>query len=286
VGISTPTPSSTDKPGYRSMQRHPRNDVVNGCCSLMWFTFGICLRDNLEPDRRYGIVWRIARTLSSSVICLSNEMAEQIDARVQGLFAQQTKVNWVYSSVNFDRMRPASQSEKTALRKDLGIDENEFAIIYVAGFYKKKGRLDFINKMAPMIKEHPQFRFHFIGDFDPRNDSYSRQCDELWFSLSNSDKFIFHGYQPATEQCYRAADCTVLASVREGMARCMIESIACGTPVVNFAVTSATEVLEKQNCGTVVEWGNYSQMPEGLLRLYESTQMRDQFSESGASESR
>ena len=54
----------------------------------------------------------------------------------------------------------------------------------------------------------------------------------------------------------------------------MIESLACGTPVISFDVTSAREVLEQYDCGRVVEQGNYQSLFAELERLaFDSEQL-------------
>jgi glycosyltransferase involved in cell wall biosynthesis len=59
----------------------------------------------------------------------------------------------------------------------------------------------------------------------------------------------------------------VLASEKEGLARCMIEAISCGTPFVSFDVASAREILEQHDCGVVVPEGDYAQLSAAIARL-------------------
>lgn len=55
---------------------------------------------------------------------------------------------------------------------------------------------------------------------------------------------------------YAAADLSVLASSNEGLANVLLESIACGTPVVATRVDGAPEVLEDPRAGTMVPVGD------------------------------
>jgi glycosyltransferase involved in cell wall biosynthesis len=81
---------------------------------------------------------------------------------------------------------------------------------------------------------------------------------------------------------YQALDLTIVASVREGLARSMIESLACGTPVVSFDVCSAREILEGYRCGFVVPKGEYSALLEQIRYLIEHPELRQAFGEAGA----
>jgi glycosyltransferase involved in cell wall biosynthesis len=49
-----------------------------------------------------------------------------------------------------------------------------------------------------------------------------------------------------------AADVTILASAREGLANVWVESLACGTPVVTTDVDGAREVIDRPEAGRIV----------------------------------
>jgi glycosyltransferase involved in cell wall biosynthesis len=78
----------------------------------------------------------------------------------------------------------------------------------------------------------------------------------------------------------------VLASRREGMARCMIEGVACGTPVVSFDVCSAREILEEHDCGRVAPQGEYRQLVRHVEELAASTQERRRLEKNGENTAR
>jgi glycosyltransferase involved in cell wall biosynthesis len=66
----------------------------------------------------------------------------------------------------------------------------------------------------------------------------------------------------------------IVASRNEGLARCMIESLACGTPVVSFDVCSAREILQGHDCGVVVSGGDYDAMVHEIVTLFEAGEVR------------
>jgi glycosyltransferase involved in cell wall biosynthesis len=58
-----------------------------------------------------------------------------------------------------------------------------------------------------------------------------------------------HGELPAY---YAAADAMVLASSREGWANVLLESMACGTPVVASDIPGNPEVVQAREAGLIV----------------------------------
>lgn len=66
-------------------------------------------------------------------------------------------------------------------------------------------------------------------------------------------RFIPHVDQAELASYYSAADVTVLASSNEGMANVLLESLACGTPVVATAVGGNPEVVADAVAGLLIE---------------------------------
>jgi teichuronic acid biosynthesis glycosyltransferase TuaC len=72
--------------------------------------------------------------------------------------------------------------------------------------------------------------------------------------LAVSDRVRFLGVLPQTElpDYYGAADALVLASSREGWANVLLESMACGTPVVASKVWGTPEVVAAPEAGVLI----------------------------------
>jgi len=62
----------------------------------------------------------------------------------------------------------------------------------------------------------------------------------------------------------------------------MIESLACGTPVISSDVASAKEILEGYGCGRVVPQGAYEQLEEAIVELWQNDSLRKEMGERGA----
>ena len=96
----------------------------------------------------------------------------------------------------------------------------------------------------------------------------------------------FVGYTEGVADWYRALDTVAVASRNEGLARCMIEAVACGTPVISFDVCSAREVLEERGCGVVVANGDHAGLAGARARRATDASERERLGGRGVAAAR
>lgn len=245
---------------------------------------------NVKPEgARYGRRWQLARRLSTRQLVLSEEMAEAL-ARRLGMgerSAARARLGHIYSAVDTEKFSPAGGARRAALREKLGIGAGCFAVGVVAAFEPRKAQLDFIRESVPrLLRLSPSARVYFVGDFEHEGDEYARLCLEEAKRSGVEASVSFVGYASAVAEWYQALDAVAVPSRNEGLARCMIEAIACGTPVVSFDVCSAREILEGRGCGVVVPSGNHEALSEALASLAWDEERRAALGASGAAAAR
>jgi glycosyltransferase involved in cell wall biosynthesis len=147
----------------------------------------------------------------------------------------------------------------------LGIGEDEYAIGCIGAIRDKKNQLELIQRTAPALANLlPNMRLHFFGDFAPDSDPYAQRCLASVRDLGLESQVVFHGHTADIAEATRVLDCIVIGARHEGLARCMIEGMACGIPVVSFAVCSAREMLVDTGAGRVVTLGDHIGLVEAL----------------------
>lgn len=211
------------------------------------------IRGVIAGDKDYKHTWSIVN-LTHRVIVLSESMREQLLSRLP-LFNRkkwESKFEVIYSIVKVHKFFPEILPEVKKGRKDLLVS---------AIFSELKNQKQFILNALPELVQCG-YRVHFVGD----NDSdYAKECRDIVVQRGWGDSVCFHGYQSNMAYWYNYVFLTVVPSTREGLSRSMIESLACGTPVVSFDVSSAHEILTEYRCGSVVKQGDY----DGLVRSVE-----------------
>lgn len=245
------------------------------------------IRDVRPPGRGYSGKW-LAVWLASRIVVLSREMRDAIEAAlprfpVRAGARSVRQVEYIYSIVGVNRMGPVSPQQRGELRQRLGLEPDAPAIGCVGRLVEKKAQLPFIEQAGLLIKrEIPNARVYLLGGPEPADEGYALACKEAVRRLGLEEIFLFAGYRDDIGDWYRALDMTVLPSRNEGLARAMIESISCGTPVVSFDVCSAREVLEEHHCGSVVPQGDYRMLVQAMTSIAASAPLRAELGANGA----
>lgn len=237
------------------------------------------IRNLKTEDRRYGFRWQLASILASHIIVLSFEMEQALRKRLIG--ARGSRISTVYSIVDTSHFAPATSHEKAELRQKWGIDSTAQVILYVGAFTPRKGQLQFLQRICgAVLAANSRAEVHFVGDFSS-NDTFAARCQAAARATGAMNRIAFRGYTSDIRDWYRLADVTVLASEREGLARCMIESIATGTPVVSSDVASAHEILTQRHAGIVAPSSDNERFVEALNLLLQNARLRQQMGDSG-----
>lgn len=225
----------------------------------------LTVRDTKVQGEPYGRHWRRAARLCARIVTLSDEMG-RIIAEKTG--APPERLCTINSIVDLVRFAPPAEEERAAGREALGIAAGEFAVGCIGAVREKKNQLELIERtLPPLLAAYPAARLHLFGDFQPGKDAYAASCAAAASAAGVAGRVTFHGHLPDMAEPLKALDAITIGARHEGLARAMIEGMACGVPVVSFAVCSAREMLEDTGAGVVVPQGDHAGLAAALARL-------------------
>ena len=183
----------------------------------------------------------------------------------------------IYSGMEVEAFERA-QSEGRQLRQQLGLAPDEIVIGKVARLFHLKGH-EFVLDAAPrVLARAPNVKFLFVGDGVLR-DEFERRVRQLGIA----DRFVFVGLVPPDQipAYLHAMDIVVHCSLREGLARVLVQAKLAGKPVVSFHLDGAWEVVRDGESGFLVSAGDTEALVDRLTRLAESETLREQMGQAG-----
>lgn len=156
-------------------------------------------------------------------------------------------------------------ANRDASRAALGLTRP--TLVSVGLLIERKGHHRTIEAMMKL----PDFDLLIAGEGPERG-----RLSSLIARLGLRDRVRLLGNQPHAElpALYGAADASVLSSSREGWANVLLESMACGTPVVASNIWGNPEVVQTPAAGTITTENTPDGIVEGVRRLFAGGETR------------
>lgn len=184
----------------------------------------------------------IARTLQAAckVVVASNDLKEKIVK----LGVTPEKVLVIYIGVNHLLFQPM---EKGSARKKLGLQDKEKIILFVGNLVKVKG-IDLLLEAVKLLK-FPDWKLYIVGKGELEN---SLRKTIKSSGLENKVTMVGACQHQDISSWMNAADLLCLPSLMEGLPNVILESFACGLPVVASRVGGIPEVINDENTGILI----------------------------------
>ena len=208
---------------------------------------------SLLPNYRVpGRLIRQAIAAADALIAVSAGLKDGLVA----LGAAPDKVTVLRNGVDLEMFRPVP--DRAAVRAELGLEGP--VLLSVGLLIERKGH----HLVIESLRDLPGHTLLIAGEGPER-----AALVALAARLGVADRVRLLGAQPHARlpRLYAAADALVLASSREGWANVMLESMACGTPVVVGPAWGAREAVAAPEAGLVLGETTPAVIVDGVRRL-------------------
>ncbi len=197
---------------------------------------------------RIWLSWSLRR--ASAVCAVCQALADAI-AQIEPEIA----VRVLRNGVDLDKFKPLPRED---CRKALELDR--FTLLSVGNLIELKGH----HLVIEALRDLPDVTLLIAGE-----GAWREHLQQLANDLGVGAQVRFLGLVPHDElaQYYSAADALMLASSREGWANVLLESMACGTPVVATAVWGTPEVVRAPEAGVLIDERSAVGIRDGIRKL-------------------
>jgi glycosyltransferase involved in cell wall biosynthesis len=167
-------------------------------------------------------------------------------------------VGVIYNGVDTELFAP-SASQSTVNKR--------VVILSVGRLIPRKGFHDMIEALGDLKRF--DFEVWIVGEGPERE-----RLTALAASKGLTERVRFFGIKPQAElaMLYRQADIYCLPTLNEGMSNTVLESMACGLPVVTTNVSGNSELVTDN--GFVVQPGDKNALRDGLARLLSDIELQ------------
>ena len=241
--------------------------AVNYDCKRWRTGCGHCPYPNAGPplpEERDGtrLEWKLKRWVyrhsRMTVVALSTRMIEQLQQSILG----HLPVYHIPNGVDTEAYQPLDQ---TMCRAALGIPVHKKVLLFAAGHLNRKNKggevlLQALRGLSPALQKDLVLLLMGEGG-------------DMLASATDLDvrPMGYVGGARLKTVLYAAADLFVLPTFGEGLPNVLLESMACGTPMVSFDVGGVPDLVRPGVTGYLATPGDVDDLRHGILMLLEDT---------------
>jgi len=183
----------------------------------------------------------------------------------------------VYNGIDLKEYN--GETDKSALKKELGIEEGDPIVGHVANFRAPKGHNYLIEAASRVCQSIPGARFLLIGH--PGDGTIKKEIEGKIAGLGLEENVQILGFRKDVSRMLRLMDIFVLSSTSEGLPLSVIEAMASSKPVVVTNVGGLPEIVVPDRTGYLVEAKDAGALAEKIIILLEDEALRKQMGEAG-----
>lgn len=195
---------------------------------------------NLIPEHAVPRAWLrwLLRRVDGAVA-----VADALRRAMAPLHPAELTVDVLRNGVDLVKFAPLPQAEA---RAELGWEAGGKVVLSVGHLIERKGH----HHAIAALRLLPGVRLKVVGE-----GPWRERLQQLAAREGVRERVEFTGALPhaALRKAYAAADVLTLLSSREGWPNVLLESMACGTPVVASAVFGAPEIVREDAVGELVD---------------------------------
>ena len=226
--------------------------------------------------KRVPCIWleRLAARWSTGLLSVTQDVVDRIE---RDRIAPPGKCTVARSGMDLDRfLHPAPRRDD--IRSEWGIPNDGVAVGMIGRVHTGKGQ-DVLVGLAPRLcRAVPTIHLIIIGTGPLREELAERVA-----SLGLSDRVRLVGAVPPAEmpEAISALDVLLHMSEREGLARVIVQALACGRPAISYDLDGSPEVIADRVNGRLIRPGDADELVDAIVEIAGDAHLRASWGKNG-----
>ncbi len=231
-------------------------------CRIIWH-----LHDCLTRD--FYSLWIIPLIIfltnrADKIICVSDAVKKYF-IKAGG---NPNKAVVIYNGVDLERFNPNISGE--FVKKQLGLSGQRI-VSMIGRLESWKGQRVFIKAAKIISEKRDDIIFLIVGGPLFGFAEYEKELKTMVEQLGLKNKVLFLGFRAGPKQIYAGSDVIVHCSVKpEPFGRDIIETMACGKPVISTELGAPGEIIEDKKDGVLIKPNNPKLLANKILKLIDN----------------
>ena len=174
------------------------------------------------------------------------------------------KFEVIYNGVDLDSWQKNIPSQEIIAEKkaELGLLRDDKIITAIGRLHPQKGHEHLLRAAKKIIPKMQNLKFLIIGDGPMR-----LSLESLSERLGIKENIVFTGNREDIKDMLYLSDLSVISSIREGFSNVVLESMACGKPLVATDVGGNNEIIIDGENGFIVPSKDEDALADKMLIL-------------------
>ncbi|QGJ71008.1 Glycosyltransferase [Planctomycetales bacterium 10988] len=199
-----------------------------------------------------------------------------------GLSASRSEV--LYNGVDLEKFFP--QPSNGELQQELNLPAGSKFIACIGQFSLRKGQDLVAEAFAHIAANFPEWHLLYLGErYSQKSETkaYVNKIEQILSSWEKQNRVHYLGYRFEMAKVYPEIDVLIHGARQEPLGRVLLESAACGLPILATDVGGTREILAADDgedpAGLIVPPQNVSALTQGLTQLLNDNTLRAKLSQ-------
>lgn len=226
----------------------------------------------IQLKKIYDLVWgyKILRYAAKAIALTSTEVNQYKEMGMD-----EEKIELIPNGIDLSEYK--SLPERGQFRKRYNIKDNEKIVLFLGRIHKIKGLDLLVDAFADLLRDIKECKLVIVGPDDGYLPSLKKQTVDL--EIENRVLFTGPLYGQDKLKAYVDTDVFVLPAVYDCFSVTLLESMACGTPIVTTNNGDKLDWIHNRT-GIVVDYEK-TQIKNALYKILTDDTLRKSFGEEG-----